>query len=71
MVIAPICKRPAGGYSGRMKLPQLFKRPSEPAAGNPANPSFEERERMIAKNKKKEEPVKKLPADELRRPAQD
>ncbi|MET0262461.1 MAG: hypothetical protein ABW223_06160 [Rariglobus sp.] len=54
-----------------MKLPQIFKRTQVVPAGNPANPSLEEREKMIAKNKKKEEPVKKLPADELREHAKD
>jgi len=49
----------------------FFKRPAPAPVGNPANPSIEERERMIAKNKKKEEPVKKLPAAELPRAAKD
>ncbi|CAM2965546.1 hypothetical protein [Rariglobus hedericola] len=56
-----------------MKLPQIFQKASQNAVGNPANPSIEEREKMIAKNKKKSEsePVKKLPADELPRTLKD
>jgi hypothetical protein len=54
-----------------MKLPPFFKKPSETPAGNPANPSIEEREKMIAKNNKQSEAVKKLPANELTRPAKD
>ena len=50
-----------------MKILPLFKRHSAAeSAGNPANPSLKEREKIIAKNKNKSEPVKKLPAHELR-----
>ena len=50
----------------------FFKRPAPAPLGNPAHPSIEERERLIAKNiKQDEKAVKKIPADELPRPAKD
>lgn len=63
---------PLRGYSVAMKIPSMFKRrPAAKPVGNPAYPSLAEREKIVAKNRKKTEHVKKLPADELRAHPQD
>jgi hypothetical protein len=36
-------------------------------SGNPANPSLPDREKIVAQNQGKDEPVKKIPADALGR----
>jgi hypothetical protein len=42
--------------------------PSPDLNGNPANPSIEERKKIIEKNKRRSEPVEKIPADRLYNP---
>lgn len=55
-----------------MKIPNPFRRSAKTApAGNPAYPSLKKREKIVAKNQTRPEPVKKPPADELHRPSQD
>lgn len=65
MVIGLICAILPQEYPLPMNLIHHFGKPAQPPAGNPANPSLQEREKMIAKNKNKKELVKKLPAAEL------
>jgi hypothetical protein len=69
--------RPDGGFPSyvrgwdRMKSP-LNKSPghSVPAKeGNPAYPTLEERNKIVAHNQKNPEPVKKIPADLINDPA--
>lgn len=47
----------------KLTFPKFSKHPAPAAEGNPAYPSLEERDKMVAKNKKKNEAVKKIPAD--------
>ncbi len=48
-----------------MKIPFLKStaHPAPAVDGNPAYPSLKEREKIINKNKKHPEPVRKIPAD--------
>ena len=41
---------------------------SPAASGNPAYPSLQAREKLVAENKKHPEVVKKIPADALKKP---